>query len=358
VPGKSRSGVPKAIRSIGSRLQSAGHEVDYAFLEDFPRLATLGRFAQFGFGLAMPGLVRRGRYDVALLHSADGFWYGWLRRCAPRLAQARAVMVSHGLEHRFWELYVEEERRGRLRISARHRIYTTLVRLPQVASSIRTADLMFTMTARERDYVITRGWKESASIRVIPNGVDPGNFAGARPPAVEPRLLFVGPWHWNKGIHHLAEAFGMIGDRIPGACLTLVGPHESEEEIRQLFPFAVRGRVSVHPPVVPAEMAEFYRRHDIFVFPTLFEGDSLALREAMAAAMAIVTTDMFPMKEVLVNEQTALLVPPGDSRSIAEAVSRLLADPVRARRLGDAARRAASNRTWDGVARDVAKALT
>jgi glycosyltransferase involved in cell wall biosynthesis len=105
-------------------------------------------------------------------------------------------------------------------------------------------------------------------------------------------------------------------------------------------------------------MAEFYRRHDIFVFPTLFEGDSLALREAMAAAMAIVTTDMFPMKEVLVNEQTALLVPPGDSRSIAEAVSRLLADPVSARRLGAAARRAASNRTWDGVARDVAKALT
>jgi glycosyltransferase involved in cell wall biosynthesis len=104
-------------------------------------------------------------------------------------------------------------------------------------------------------------------------------------------------------------------------------------------------------------MAYWYRTHDLFVFPTLFEGDPLTLREAMAAGMAIVTTDMFPMKEILVAGKTALLVPPGDSVALADAVCRLIEEPGLARRLGENARLASRTRTWDDVARDVAEAL-
>ena len=357
VSGKSQTGVPNSVRRLGARLEAAGHRVDYAFLDDFPALNRWGQFAQFGYGLAIVGRIRRGRYDVAILHSADGFWYSWLRRLIPWAAGTRAVMVSHGLEHRFWERFVEQERRGRLRISLRHKAYTKLVRNPQVASFIRRSDLVFVLSKHERDYVVQRGWKPAGRVRVIPNGVDVAMFAANREDPVQPRLLFVGPWQWRKGVEYLAEAFGVIGTRFPSACLTLVGPHESEEEIRRNFAATVNGRVSVVQSVPPDEMAGWYRSHDLFVFPTLFEGDPLTLREAMAAGMAIVTTDMFPMKEVVVAGETGLLVPPGDAAALADAVCRLIEEPGLARRLGENARLASRTRTWDDVAKEVTEAL-
>lgn len=80
---------------------------------------------------------------------------------------------------------------------------------------------------------------------------------------------------------------------------------------------------------------------DVFVQPSLWEGMSLALLEAMFAGLPIVATRIEAATDVLQHEATALLVEPQDPASLAEGLQRMLADPALGARLGAAAQRRA-----------------
>jgi glycosyltransferase involved in cell wall biosynthesis len=72
----------------------------------------------------------------------------------------------------------------------------------------------------------------------------------------------------------------------------------------------------------------------VFVFPSRTEGLPNALLEAMAAACPIVTTDVPGCRDLIVNGQTGLVVPYGDTPALAAAMRRLLRDDALAARLG------------------------
>jgi glycosyltransferase involved in cell wall biosynthesis len=77
---------------------------------------------------------------------------------------------------------------------------------------------------------------------------------------------------------------------------------------------------------------------DLYTSPSLWEGLSIALLEAMAAACPIVTTTILPNAELVADGATGLLVPPRDPAALAGALARLAADHALAERLGAAAR--------------------
>jgi glycosyltransferase involved in cell wall biosynthesis len=80
----------------------------------------------------------------------------------------------------------------------------------------------------------------------------------------------------------------------------------------------------------------------LYVQPSLSEGASNAVLEAMAAGVPIVASDVGGMRELLGN--TGVLVTPGDARSLRDAMAHLLASRTELRRLGDAARGRARER--------------
>lgn len=75
-----------------------------------------------------------------------------------------------------------------------------------------------------------------------------------------------------------------------------------------------------------SKLADVYRAVDIFVMPSLWEGLSLAMLEAMAAGLPMVATDVGGARDVLGDNQWGLLVPPGDAAMLAEAVGKLLTE--------------------------------
>jgi glycosyltransferase involved in cell wall biosynthesis len=83
---------------------------------------------------------------------------------------------------------------------------------------------------------------------------------------------------------------------------------------------------------------------DLYVHPALMEGFGIAVVEAMAAGKAVVATTTGGLPEVVAQEETGLLVPPGDAESLAAAVVSLLQDRVRREQMGRQGRARAHER--------------
>jgi D-inositol-3-phosphate glycosyltransferase len=103
--------------------------------------------------------------------------------------------------------------------------------------------------------------------------------------------------------------------------------------------------------VEESALAGLYREADVFVFPSLYEGFSRALVEAMAARLAIVTTSVGVAADALRHEDSALIVPKRRPDAIVAGVRRLQADPGLAARLGEAAAATAVSYRLDPVER-------
>jgi glycosyltransferase involved in cell wall biosynthesis len=86
---------------------------------------------------------------------------------------------------------------------------------------------------------------------------------------------------------------------------------------------------------------------DLFVLPTLADCTPLAITEAMACGLPVVSTRLAAIPEQVVHGETGLLVPPGDPGALARAVGALLDDPARRRDLGSGGR-ARAERFYDG----------
>jgi glycosyltransferase involved in cell wall biosynthesis len=86
------------------------------------------------------------------------------------------------------------------------------------------------------------------------------------------------------------------------------------------------------------DVADLLVNCDVFVLPSLTEGLPVSVLEAMAASKPVVASDVGGNKEVVIHGETGLLVPPRDSRALAEAIHTIVSDPVLGRRFGTAAR--------------------
>ena len=123
--------------------------------------------------------------------------------------------------------------------------------------------------------------------------------------------------------------------------------------IRRQMPgtrFAAFGDADVTPPAFIERrgflsndaLRDFYNECAVFLLPSLFEGLGLPAAEAMACGTPVVTTANGGAEDFAINEGTALVIPPGDATTIADAVCRLLRDSELRRDIASAGHRHAS----------------
>lgn len=173
-------------------------------------------------------------------------------------------------------------------------------------------------------------------ISVIAPGVDlaqwPRRRGADRARASEgrlPRLLFVGGDFERKGGAVLLE------------CFKHYLQDECELSIVTQSPVAPGPNLRVYNNVTPNSdtLLRLYAEADIFVFPTLADCAPLAVPEAMAAALPIVTTLVGAIPEMVRDGEHGLLVEPGDVEGLHIALLSLLQAPELRARMGDAGRR-------------------
>ena len=166
------------------------------------------------------------------------------------------------------------------------------------------------------------------TVRVIPSGVDVPDAVGE--PDDPPHVLYAGRLSEEKGVLELVEA-------ARGLPLVIAG----DGPLRG--PGAGRARWVGHD-----ELLDLYQRAAVVVCPSRREGFGVVCAEAMAHGRPVVAAAVGGLRDLVVDGETGLLVPPGDVPALRAALERLLADPQLRRRLGTAAReRAREAFSWD-----------
>jgi phosphatidylinositol alpha-mannosyltransferase len=179
---------------------------------------------------------------------------------------------------------------------------------------------------------------------LTPNGVDADSFAGAEPADLGEgrRVLFLGRLERRKGLEILIQA--MTRFRGSDVRLIVAGSGPQEKDLRSLADRLMVDAVFLGR-VDDAAKAALFKRADVYCAPGLGgESFGIVLVEAMAAGTPVVCSDLPGFRAVA--EHAAVLVSPGNSGLLADAIRRVLADEALAERMGKAGSRTASGFDW------------
>jgi glycosyltransferase involved in cell wall biosynthesis len=218
---------------------------------------------------------------------------------------------------------------------------------------LRRADFVIAISDQIRAQLIDSG-VAPARIRQIPNAVDTDRFhpvtAGERHrlrlgfglPADKTLLIFSGRLSRAKGLPMLVEAWPALLERHPDLHLVIVGSgklsfDDCEQEIREFVRTRQLGG-SVQFAGETDRVHEYLQAADLFVFPTEYEGFSLALVEALSCAMPVVVTAVGAAPDLIRSGENGFLFPPKDPAAMLAALFAALAQRGRWAAIGDAAR--------------------
>ncbi|MBI4347873.1 MAG: glycosyltransferase family 4 protein [Elusimicrobia bacterium] len=214
--------------------------------------------------------------------------------------------------------------------------------------ALAALDPQFVAVNRELVAELAEHGLPSARVVIQPNGVDTRHY---RPPAGDEKarlradlrwpdglcFLYVGRLAPEKRLDVFLEELGRALKEAPDGFAVLIGKGEVEKLLREVASASgLKGRVSFMPPT--AEIGKLYRAADVFVLPSISEGLSNALLEAMASGLAILASRVGGSAEAVVDGGSGYLFEPQDFGTFRARMVQLLKTPGLAGRLGAQAR--------------------
>jgi L-malate glycosyltransferase len=202
------------------------------------------------------------------------------------------------------------------------------------------------------EHVIELGTSPNRVV-VVHNGVDTNRFkptSGRR----SNQIVFVGRLISNKRPDDILEAFAQLDRSDWQLVFVGDGPMRRRLERRTM---ELRLCASVQFLGVRSDIQAVLSKAAIAVRPSLTEGRSLAILEAMASGTCVVASDIVPNRELIEHGVTGLLTPVGDRQRLTEALRHLVDDPNRRSAIGAAGRVEALRSSWDVTASRIAEVL-
>ena len=198
----------------------------------------------------------------------------------------------------------------------------------------------------DRIVVLGNSWKEflcntvgidPEQVVIIPNAV-PVPAAPHRPADGRCRVLFLGRLEQRKGADRLLAALHAPAMAEIDCDVVMAGDGDIDFYRDMARSLGVLGRVRFTGWLDRPAVVELMATSDVLVLPSLNEGLPMAILEAMAHGLAVVTTPVGAITDVIREEETGLLVPPGDAGALASALRRVITDSELRGRLGQQAR--------------------
>ncbi len=193
-----------------------------------------------------------------------------------------------------------------------------------------------------------------APVEVIPYGFPPpidgrayANISPSRPL----KLLFVGGLSQRKGIANLFAAVEKLKGYVQ---LTVIGR-------KPVVNCAVlNNALSKHQWIdsLPHnEILKKMREHDVFLFPSLFEGFGLVITEAMSQGTPVITTDRTAGPDLIEHGHNGWIIEAGSTEALQESIEQILYKPSLIKQTGEAALKTAGERPWSVYGSELARSL-
>ncbi len=213
---------------------------------------------------------------------------------------------------------------------------------------IRQARFVTTCTGANLQYLKARAGH--GNVHLVYHGLDTRQFRPALSPSKKKevtRILAIGRYVEKKGFHFLVAACHRLKQQgIEFHCRIVGERGESFEKIQILIAhWQLHDTVSLEGPMSHEVLAEIYRQADIFALPcqVLGNGDRdgipNVLMEAMASGLAVVSSNISGMPELIEDGQDGLLVPEKDIEALVKTLRILISDPDKRNHLGKNARK-------------------
>lgn len=268
------------------------------------------------------------RHEYSILHAHLAFGPALVAVIAARWL-GKSVIVKLGNSGEFGDIQTSQRTgRGKLRLA--------LLR--------RWADVIIALDDEIRSEALSAGFAPG-QIRQMVNGIDSKRFVPIQARSIlkdrmqfnnKIVLVYVGRLAAQKSLPTLLEAFKYALASCPDLYLVLVGDgpqrNELEEQARRLMIRAQVAFAGNQPDVLP-----YLHAADVFVLPSLVEGISNALLEAMSAKLACVATSVGGNAEILDHGRCGILLPVGDVSAWSAAIVRLGNDAEQRHVFGEAA---------------------
>jgi len=212
----------------------------------------------------------------------------------------------------------------------------------------------------DRIVVLSEYWRQELETRapdrklvVVPNAVDPDRFD----PEYDhdpTRLTFVSSLIHRKGVRELIDAVDRLSaDGPPVFELSIAGAGPLKDSIEELA--ERHDHITYHGFVSEGEKCRLLSTGDVFVLPSHAEGLPIAMLEGMAGGNAIVSTTVGSIPEVI-DDDGGVLVEPGDSAALADAIGSLARDDTRVGQMGRENRALVRDRyAWTTVAKRITR---
>ncbi|MDD5448942.1 MAG: glycosyltransferase family 4 protein, partial [Actinomycetota bacterium] len=202
----------------------------------------------------------------------------------------------------------------------------------------------------------------SDKVEVIPNGIDFESFKPSEDaarlrrnyvPETDKMVFFVGRLVYEKGVQTVIEAMPIILSEVPNVTFVVAGSGPHLNQLKSLVQnLGLEDKVKFTGYIDTDSLCGLYASADITVIPSLYEPFGMVALESMAMDTPTIVADTGGLKEIVIHEETGLKFEPGNPRSLADAMLRILKDPELARRLTiDARAYMGEKYSWDWIAR-------
>lgn len=220
-------------------------------------------------------------------------------------------------------------------------------------ATILRSDALLSSTNKHAEVISKEAGLFHGKINIIPLGVplpkiDPDITNGLT-------VLYVGRLERRKGAHILIKSIPLVLRKVPGAIFNITGRDTFSTSNYMAFsgsktesfkakllgdlPEEYRRNVNFLGHVEDERLSVCYSACDLFVAPSLYESFGLIYIEAMSRGKPVIGCRTGGVPEVVADQKTGLLVPPGDHVALADAIISLLKDKERREEMGKAARK-------------------
>lgn len=305
---------------VGSQLDS----IDIQHISTHDEGSVLHRLLIFGRSLAaLFSRLLGNRVDVIHLHVAEkgSVFRKILLLLLTKAFRKPVIMHTHGCEfHTFHDKLPGWLRHG-------------------VDAALQQADCFIVLSESWKTYYLTHCGLDPARIVVLPNPVEIPASIPDRSNSSVVHFAFLGRIGQRKGAFDLLHAFaGLPADCLHRAQLTLAGDGELEQAQRLIEKLNLKASVKLPGWIDLEQRNQLLRDASVFILPSYNEGLPMAMLEAMAWGLPVISTPVGGIPELIESGETGYLAHPGDTEAISEVMISLIKNDALRLEMGHRAR--------------------